>query len=128
MDPISVAVTRGTVVEARHVVHAVLVRNGSVDVAAGNPDHVTFWRSGAKPFQALPLVREVDRLPDEEVAIACASHEARPEQLASVEALLARVGSRGEDLECGTETAGGRLSRLAHKCSGKHAGMLVMCW
>jgi L-asparaginase II len=126
LDPFSVAVTRGAVVEARHLVHAVLVRAGAVEAAAGDADLVTFWRSGAKPFQALPLVREMATLPDEELVIACASHEARPEQLASVEALLARAGAGVEDLECGKETVGRVRSRLAHNCSGKHAGMLLV--
>jgi L-asparaginase II len=128
VDPISVAVTRGTVVEARHLVHAVLVRDGAVAAVAGDADHVTFWRSGAKPFQALQLVREVEGLRDDEVAIACASHEGRPEQLAAVQSLLARAGAEEQSLECGPEAVGGGTpSRLAHNCSGKHAGMLLVC-
>jgi L-asparaginase len=57
------------------------------------------------------------------VAIACASHEARPEQLALVRSLLARSASGVDDLECGPENR----SRLRHNCSGKHAGMLLAC-
>jgi L-asparaginase II len=116
-------VRRGGVVESRHRVHAVLVRDDQVVEAWGDAGLVTHMRSAAKPFQALGLARDATDLPAEELAIACASHEALPEQLAAVEALLARAGASEDDLECGP--AGG--SRLRHNCSGKHAGMLLRC-
>ena len=56
---------------------------------AGDPSLVTFFRSSAKPIQALPLVRLRPDLGDEEIAIACASHLARPEQVNAVRRLLA---------------------------------------
>ena len=123
MDPLSVAVERGGVVESRHRVHAVKVRDGEVVEARGDPGLVTFVRSAAKPLQALLLAREYDDLTDEEVAIACASHEARTEQLDAVKLLLARAWATEDDLECGPVDG----SRLRHACSGKHAGMLAVC-
>jgi L-asparaginase II len=120
VDPISVTVRRGSLVESRHRVDAVLVRGGEVAQAWGDPDVVAFVRSAAKPLQALPLVPL--GLPDEELAIACASHEALPEQLVVVRALLERAGVSKDDLECGAE----RGSRLRHNCSGKHAGFLLL--
>jgi L-asparaginase II len=120
-DPISVVVEREGVVESRHRVHAVAVRDGQIADSAGDPDLVSFLRSAAKPLQALPLAVEHPELAVEELAIACASHEAREEQLAAVSALLARAEATPDDLECGPE--GG--SRLRHNCSGKHAGMLL---
>jgi L-asparaginase II len=120
-SPISVVVERGAVVEAVHRVHAVAVRGGKAVQSAGDPDLVTHMRSTAKPLQALPLVREVPALPAEELAIACASHEATEDQLSAVRALLARSGSREGELEC----ADGRTAKLTHPCSGKHAGMLL---
>ena len=112
---------RGRLVESRHRVHAVAVRGRRVVRAAGDPRRVTFLRSAAKPFQALPLACEHPELPAEELAIACASHEGRDEQLTLVRSLLERAGAREEDLECGAE----RGSRLRHNCSGKHAAMLL---
>jgi L-asparaginase II len=123
VDPISVAVERAGLVEAEHRVHAARVREGEVVEAWGDPGLVTFMRSAAKPFQGLSLVRARGDLSEEELAIACASHSAEPEQLAAVEALLARSGSSEDDLECGPENG----SRLRHNCSGKHAGMLCTC-
>ncbi len=119
--PISVVVERGAVVESRHAVHAVAVRGETILDAAGDPDLVVVMRSAAKPLQALPLALEATDLASAELAIACASHEAGEEQLEAVRALLARSGSGEADLECGEAGA----SKLAHNCSGKHAGMLL---
>ena len=107
--------------ESRHRVDAVVVQGGRVVRGWGDPDLVAYVRSSAKPLQALPLVEH--DLPTEELAIACASHEARPEQLVAVRALLERAGVTTEDLECGAEHG----SRLRHNCSGKHAGFLFLC-
>jgi L-asparaginase II len=123
MDPITVAVERGDVVESRHRVHAVRVEGDQVRESWGDPELVTFMRSAAKPLQALPLVRSYGNLSDAEVAIACASHGAAPEQLDAVKLLLARSWSSEDDLECGPVEG----SRLRHNCSGKHAGMLAVC-
>lgn len=121
---LSVVVERGGLVESRHRVHAVDANvRTETGTAIGDPDLVTFMRSAAKPFQALPLADAAPDLRSAELAIACASHEARPEQLELVESLLARADARETDLECGP--AGG--SRLRHNCSGKHAGMLLLC-
>ena len=65
------AVVRGDVVEARHRVHAVAVQEGRVVEAAGDPQLLTYFRSSAKPLQALPLVRLRPDLDDPEIAIAC---------------------------------------------------------
>jgi L-asparaginase II len=123
VDAITVAVERGGVVESRHRVHAVKVVDGKAVESWGDAGLVTFMRSAAKPLQALPLVRSYDNLSDEEVAIACASHGAAPEQLEAVKLLLARSWSSEDDLECGPVDG----SRLRHNCSGKHAGMLAVC-
>lgn len=122
MDPIVVTVRRGQIEEARHVVHAVAVRDGAVVEQAGDPERVAYLRSAAKPFQALPLVRARDDLTTEEIAIASASHLALPDQLAAVRSLLAKAPATEDELECGPEP-----TPLQHNCSGKHAGMLALC-
>ena len=126
MDAISVTVCRGPIVEAVHRVHAVAVEGGAVVVEAGDGALVASLRSSAKPFQALPLVRARPDLPDTEVAIACASHQAEPAQLDAVRRLLAEAPAHEDELECGSQQ--GRPSEpLYHNCSGKHAGMLALC-
>src|SRR5690606_21885639 len=55
----TVEVVRGALVESRHRVHAAVVdANGQIRAAAGDPDLVTYIRSAAKPFQAIPLVAD----------------------------------------------------------------------
>jgi L-asparaginase II len=122
VKPLVVEVVRGAVVEARHRVHVTVVRDGRCELSFGDPGLVTFFRSAAKPIQALPIVRGRPDLDDAEIAIACASHLARPEQLEAVRRLLASAPATEDELECGPEP-----TRLEHNCSGKHAGFLALC-
>lgn len=126
MGPLEVVVRRGSVVEARHRVHAVAWRDGAVVEQAGDPRLVSFLRSSSKPIQALPLARARDDLEPREVAIACASHRAEPAQLEAVRRLLAAAPARERELECGIQE-GRPPDALHHNCSGKHAGMLALC-
>ena len=123
-EPITVAVRRGETVEARHVVHAVAVRDGAVVAEAGDGGLVTFMRSSAKPIQALPLTRARPDLDDSELAIASASHLAAAAQVGAVRSLLAKAPAHEDELECGAE--GEPPSRIRHNCSGKHAGFLAL--
>jgi L-asparaginase II len=102
------------------------VRDGEVVAEAGDRSLVTFLRSSAKPIQALPLVRARPELDDRLVAIACASHQAEPEQIEAVRDLLAAAPATEDDLECGDQD-GRPPGRIYHNCSGKHAGMLAVC-
>jgi L-asparaginase II len=124
--PLRVVVRRGSAVEAEHLVHGVVVRNGEVIAAAGDPQLETYLRSSAKPFQALALARSYGAdLGPRELAIASASHLATEPQLDAVRRLLDRAACDEDDLECGPD--GFPPSRLKHNCSGKHAGMLAVC-
>src|SRR5690242_21029931 len=102
-EPIAVEVRRNGIVEGTHRVHAVAVRGGEIVAAAGDPALTCFMRSSSKPLQALPLVRARDDLPDDELAIACASHNDTAEQVAAARALLARAEASEEDLELGPQ-------------------------
>lgn len=134
---------RGAIVESRHEIHAAVVGPGGELIAsAGNPDLVTFWRSAAKPFQAMPLVADgvvpAFRITTEELALACASHSSEPGQVALVRAFLERVGCRESDLLCGPhvplsdavaqnyKARGITLTAVYSNCSGKHTGMLAL--
>jgi L-asparaginase II len=110
------------VVEATHLVHA-----ATTDGETWGDPSLAFWfRSAAKPIQAIPFVEGYDELDDAEIAIACASHHAEPAQLEAVRLVLARAGVTVDDLENGTQE-GRRDGKLGHNCSGKHAGMLAAC-
>jgi len=134
---------RASILESRHRVHAAVVNEAGELVAhAGEPDLVTFWRSAAKPFQALPLVEDgvADRfgLGREDLALACASHSSEPAQVALVRDFLRKVDCSERDLMCGPhrplseavakdyETHGVRLTAIYSNCSGKHTGMLAL--
>ena len=57
MEPLSVAVRRGKIVESVHRVHAVAVQDGAIVAEAGDPSLPASLRSSAKPIQALLLAR-----------------------------------------------------------------------
>jgi L-asparaginase II len=122
VDALVVEARRGDVVEARHHVHGVAVAEGKLVESAGDPHLLTYFRSSAKPIQALPVVRARGDLDDAEIAIACASHLHRPDQLEPVRSLLEKAAATEDDLECGPEP-----TRIEHNCSGKHAAMLLLC-
>jgi L-asparaginase II len=126
VEPFVVEQRRNNVVEARHRVHAVAVKDGAVVAEAGDGGLTCFLRSSSKPIQALPLVRARDDLDASEIAIACASHKATPDQLRAVIRLLDRAHATQDDLELGLQE-GRPPEKIFNNCSGKHAGMLALC-
>ena len=144
MDQLSldVVVTRGSIVESHHRVHAAVVDgSGRLIGSARSPDTVAHWRSCAKPFQVMPLLASggFDRAGwgDDQLALACASHGGEPEHVEIVEGMLASIAMEEGDLACGPSEplaqrglkllrdSGSRATRLHNNCSGKHAGMLA---
>jgi L-asparaginase II len=142
MDPLQIDVRRGPLVESTHRVSvAVVDENDRLLAAAGAPDLVTYWRSAAKPFQALPLLEDgaADRfgLDDEEIALACASHSSEPMHLAVIDRMLRKIDIAERELACGphppisAEVAedairrGVTLTPKWSNCSGKHAGLIA---
>ena len=138
-----VEVRRGAITESRHRGHIVVIEPDETIVAyLGSPQTVTFLRSSAKPFQALPLITSgaADRFDftDREVALACASHNGELIHTELAESMLQKIGLGPEALKCGIHEpygleAAGRLrlsgqapNVLHNNCSGKHAGMLAV--
>jgi len=139
----TVDVIRGATVESRHRVSAAAVDAAGRLVAwTGDPDLVTYWRSCAKPIQAVPLIADgaADALgvTDSEIALACASHNGEPRHVEVAAGLLAKAGCTENDLECGAHGSlqpavaramverGEKPRRIHSNCSGKHAGMLAL--
>jgi L-asparaginase II len=142
MSELRIEMTRGPAVESVHRVSvAVVDEDDRLIASAGNPGLVTFWRSAAKPFQALPLIQDgaADRygLTNEEIAISCASHSSEPVHLALVDRYLEKVGITEADLACGPHPplsdavardvirSGTVLSPRWSNCSGKHTGLVA---
>jgi L-asparaginase II len=97
---------RGQTVESRHLVSvAVTDSQGRLIACSGDPHLITFMRSAAKPFQALPLIEDgaAERfaVSPQEIALACASHNSEPYQVELVRAFLERIGLGERDLACG---------------------------
>ena len=82
---------------------AVVAADGELRFRVGHPrDRVAFWRSSAKPFQAMPLIASGAAarlgLEPEDVALMAASHGGEPVHVERVRSLLARTGHRPGEL------------------------------
>ena len=138
-----VEVRRGPLVESRHRGHVAAVDGeGRLVASLGEPDTVTYLRSSAKPFQAVPVVTSgaADRfqLTDSELAVACGSHSGEDLHAETVARLLEKIGLDEGSLKCGVHepfdrataerlrASGESPGALRNNCSGKHAGMLAL--
>jgi L-asparaginase II len=138
-----VEVRRGSITESRHRGHIAAVdAEGQIVAHVGAPETVTYLRSSAKPHQAVPLIASgaADRFgfTDEEIAVACASHNGEPIHTAAVASMLGKIGLPASALKCGTHEPfgheiaqaqrerGERPNVLQNNCSGKHTGMLAL--
>jgi len=143
MTPVLVDVWRGNAVESEHAGSlAVLDADGSVLVSLGDIDRPVFPRSAVKALQALPLVESdaADRLQlsDDELALACASHNGEPAHVRTAAGMLAKAGVDAGVLECGAHwpyhdataraiaARGETPTALNNNCSGKHAGFVCL--
>src|SRR5215831_7326671 len=104
---ILVEVWRGPIIESRHSGHLIAVDGSGRRVCSlGSPETVTYLRSSGKPFQALPVVSSgaADRfgLSEQEVAIACGSHNGEPVHVETVRSMLRKIELPESALKCGT--------------------------
>jgi L-asparaginase II len=134
--------TRGEIVESVHMgAFTIVDAEGELLGSLGDPDLVTYLRSSAKPFQALPFIEqhgdERFGLIEQEIALMCASHSGTDFHLEIVNSLQHKVGLSESQLMCGTHppfdrstwkkliAAGQEATPNRHNCSGKHTGMLA---
>ena len=134
--------TRGAITESVHYGAFAMVDSHNHLIAAhGDPQAITFLRSAAKPFQAIPFIENNGHshwgLSKKEIAILCASHAGTDEHAATVVSIQAKISVSEDDLHCGAhppldpETAytlrvrGETPTPKRHNCSGKHTGMLA---
>jgi L-asparaginase II len=135
-------VWRGDCLESLHQgAFAIVNAEGELLACAGDPSHVTFLRSSAKPFQALPFVEhggvEAFDITPAELALICASHDGAAIHLNTVRALQEKIGIAESELQCGAHwpadahsyraliLSGREPSPNYNNCSGKHTGMLA---
>ncbi|MDQ0201717.1 asparaginase [Neobacillus ginsengisoli] len=109
----------------------------------GNQEHYTYYRSAAKPIQALPvfLLNVITKygLTREEAALFTASHRGETCHIAALESMLKKLPVNEDELFCpysyplNVEPREEMLRRnkekrkLYHNCSGKHMGFITVC-
>jgi L-asparaginase II len=115
---------------------AVCDADGAVLASLGDPHRPVFARSSMKPLQAVVSLGHVEvELPDDLVAVMCASHNAEPAHVRAVRRLLRAAGAGEGELRCppgrpSRPEDAARVTRprpVFHNCSGKHAGMVAAC-
>jgi len=136
-------VTRGALVESVHRgAIAVVNWQGEIIASAGNPSYLTYFRSAAKPLQALAVIESGAVVKYaftlKEIAIMISSHSGEPEHCEVVMGILEKLGLGEEYLQCGISAPFHKPSNealliegleptpLHNCCSGKHVGMLTM--
>ena len=140
-NPILAETLRGNWVENRHRgAFAIIDAQGTVIASAGDIERAIFPRSAIKSMQALAIfAARADQQFDhsqEELALACSSHDGEDMHVSVAAGLLDRLGLSVADLECGAHppinaaaraalrARGEEPSALHNACSGKHSGML----
>lgn len=136
-----VEVWRGDLLESVHQGHAVICDDsGQIVEAWGDPTALIYPRSSCKMVQALPLLESGAGagLTDEQLALACASHNGAAIHTDRVRAWLGDLGLTDDDFRCGPQMPADTDARdhliRAHEtpcqvhnnCSGKHAGFLTL--
>ena len=140
-SPVPVAeIVRSGFVEGHHYGSVVaLAADARVDWSVGAVDVPILPRSCNKPVQALGMVRLGLDLPDELLALACASHSGEPFHVEGARRILALAGLDESALRTPADyplddaarevviRAGGGRTPVQMNCSGKHAAMLATC-
>lgn len=122
--------------------HAALVAlspDGEIAFSLGDPEIDVYPRSSIKPMQAFAMLENGLDLPDELLALVCASHDGSPDHLVGVRRILSTVDLDPSALRNTPDWPLDDASRieairrhdvessLQQNCSGKHAGMLATC-
>jgi len=135
---------RGDFEESRHYGSiAVVDGEGRLLYSRGDPERLTFLRSAAKPFQALPLIETgayaAFGFTLDELAVMCASHSGEDMHVERVLSVLKKIGLTEANLQCGVHAPfhkptarrllemGEKIGPARNACSGKHAAMLAVC-
>jgi L-asparaginase II len=140
-DHVLVTLTRGRLAECLHYGAYCVVREGRVLRSRGKIEIPTFFRSSAKPFQAMTVVESgaLERfgIVEEELALMCGSHDGSPLHARTAASILAKAGEKADLLRCAGHPPisrevheayirdGYKPGRLEDNCSGKHSGMIA---
>ncbi len=133
-------VVRSGTVESVHTGHLLALAADGTDVLAlGRPEQQIYARSSLKPLQTVAMLRAGAELTEEQLALACASHNGEGRHREVVRSILAAAGLTESDLgntpdwpllaeaAAAWRDAGRDAEPIAQNCSGKHAAMLATC-
>ena len=143
MSEVLLHYTRAGHIENIHRGDFVVVNcDGKIIDSIGNAHLPMFWRSAAKPFQALAFVKngglDTYNISEEELAILVSSHSGEKNHVALVKGILNKLGLTEDDLECGVMRplngkafkelikAGEPVTQIHNQCSGKHAQIMAL--
>ena len=135
---------RSGVVETVHRASIIAVDDKNVIYSRGNPDVIVPMRSTSKPFMLGPLLNAAKNcglyLSNAQICIMLSSHNGETIHRNCVQSILKLAECSTSDLNCGTHIpffswlyddyfSTNELCerQLFHNCSGKHAGMLLLC-
>lgn len=135
-------VIRGETIESVHRGHLVVLDGEGKTVAQlGDSETITFFRSSAKPFQAIPFLTsgaaDHFNFTEKEIAMACASHSGETMHTEIAAAMLEKIDLSEVYLQCGAHLpfneeraeamirAGEKPTQIHNNCSGKHSAMLA---
>lgn len=141
-QPLMIDVYRGPFVESTHqAVLSIFDARGIQVGFAGNHDLPIYPRSAIKMLQAIPFIEtgafEAKSLSQENIALACASHDGSEPVIKKLSAWLGQLGLPEETLACGPHDPVNKMAsdqlkaqkksptKLMNNCSGKHLGMLT---
>lgn len=135
MDGYTIVLTRNNIEESWHEID--IVNDKSMDSFGYFP------RSAIKPFQIIPLVKELLNngleIDLKEIAIFCASHSGQNFHTDTVKQTASKYSINYEDIFCEKQIpfyadtykdlliSNEPFTKLHNNCSGKHVGMLLLC-
>ncbi len=143
MPAVVVEWTRGPLVENMYRGDAAVVdAQGRLLFSVGDAGKATFWRSSAKPIQAMPIVltgaADAFGFGPQHLAMFSASHNGEAVHVETVADAMRRAGLSEDLLRCGVHApydresaealvqAGQEPRAIHNNCSGKHTGMLAL--
>ncbi|MCR5834837.1 MAG: asparaginase [Selenomonadaceae bacterium] len=143
MSEVVLHYTRAGHIENIHRGDVVAVNTaGKIIASVGNAYLPMFWRSAAKPFQALAFVKNggLNRygITDEELALLVSSHSGEENHVALVRGILAKLGLDESVLDCGIVRPmsgkafkkiiadGEKVLPVHNACSGKHSQIIAL--
>jgi len=144
MSEVLIKIYRGNLIENIYRGDIAIVNTrGKITFSVGDSEKITYWRSAAKPIQALPVIysgaADKYKLTDEEIAIMTSSHNGGQKHVKLIYNILVKIGLDEKALLCGVHPPVHKpiakylhqnkikISPVYNPCSGKHVAQLTLC-